>query len=277
MKLSGKVAVISGAGSGIGRACAIAFAEKGCAVAISDINQDRINETQEMLSKYDIRVHASVLDVKDWEAWQNYSKEVIAHFGAVDIILNNAGVTLGPFSVEEVSMEKFRWVMDINFWGMVYGSKAFLSHLKSRPEACVANISSILGLGAISSQAPYCASKFGIRGFSESLRMEAYADFPQVNVLSIHPGGIQTRIARDADWGNLDVSQEEKDLQAAEFEKSFINTPAYAANAILGAIEKDKKRLLIGKDAKDMWRIIKWFPVRYTKYLYDRLIKDVSI
>ncbi len=269
--------MISGAGSGIGRASAIGFAKKGASLAISDIDQNRIKETVELLQKYNVDVHSTVLDVREWDNWQSYRKVVLDHFGHVDIVLNNAGVTLGPFTIEEVPIEKFKWVMDINFWGMVYGTKVFLSDLKSRPSACVANISSILGLGAISNQGPYCSSKFGIRGFNESLRMEALANFPHVNVLSIHPGGIQTRIARDADWGDQDVTEEHKNQQADEFEKSFINTPEYAANAIITAIEKDKTRLLIGKDAKDMWRMIRWFPVSYTKMFYKRIIKDLEL
>ena len=277
MDVKNKVVVITGAGSGIGRASAIGFAQKGASVAISDIDQARIDETKEILQQYNVKVHSTVLDVRDWDAWQSYRKTVLDYFGQVDIVLNNAGVTLGPFTIEDVPLEKFRWVMDINFWGMVYGTKVFLPDLRSRPAACVANISSILGLGAISNQGPYCSSKFGIRGFNESLRMEAMADFPHVNVLSIHPGGIQTRIAKDADWSGQDVSEEQKNLQTEEFEKSFINTPAYAANAIITAIEKDKSRLLIGKDAKDMWRLIRWFPVSYTKKFYNRLIKDLDI
>jgi len=277
MDIRNKVVVITGAGSGIGRASAIGFAKKGASLAISDIDQERIDETAEHLQQFDVKVHSTLLDVKDWKAWQSYRKAVIDHYGHVDVVLNNAGVTLGPYTIEDVPIEKFEWVMDINFWGMVYGTKVFLPDLRSRPSACVANISSILGLGAISNQGPYCASKFGIRGFNESLRMEAMTDFPHVNVLSIHPGGIQTRIARDADWGDQDVTEEHKRRQADEFEKSFINTPDYAANQIISAIENDRKRLLIGKDAKEMWRWIRWFPVSYTKMFYKRLIKDIHI
>jgi len=278
MNIKGKVVVVSGAGSGIGKASAHAFAQRGADVAITDIDKDRIHDTaEELRGKYSVKVDAQVLDVTDWAAWQHYRNDIISKFGQVDIVLNNAGVTLGPFSVEEVPMEKFEWVMNINFWGMVYGTKAFLPDLKARPEACVANISSILGLGAIGSQAPYCSSKFAIRGFNESLRMEALAEFPQLNVLSIHPGGIQTRIARDADWGGLDFNEEEKLERAKKFEESFINTPKYAAEQILAAVEKDKKRLLIGKDAKSMWRMIKWFPIGYTKMFYKQIVKDLDI
>lgn len=277
MNLTNKVVVISGAGSGIGRATSLLCAKKGAKLAISDVDNDRLQETVAMIKNQGAEVHNQILDVSDWDAWQRYSDVVIQHFGQVDVVLNNAGVTLGSFSIEEVSIEQFKWVMDINFWGMVYGTKAFLTHLKGRPEAAVANISSILGLGAISDQGPYCASKFGIRGFTESLRMEAMIDFPHVNVLSIHPGGIQTNIARDANWGDKEISQAEQDKMAKEFEKTFINTADYAATTIVDALEKKKQRLLIGNDAKRMWRVINWFPVSYTKKLYNSLIKDIDV
>ena len=252
-------------------------AKKGAKLAISDIDNERLQDTVNSAKKMGVEVHSQILDVSDWEAWQKYSDAVVQHFGQVDIVLNNAGVTLGSFSIEEVTIEQFKWVMDINFWGMVYGTKAFLTHLKSRPEAAVANISSILGLGAISDQGPYCASKFGIRGFTESLRMEAMVNFPHVNILSIHPGGIQTNIAKDANWGEKEISQEERDKMAKEIEKSFINTADYAATTIVDALEKKKQRLLIGNDAKRMWRVINWFPVSYTKKLYDSFIKNIDI
>lgn len=277
MKFTNKVVVISGAGSGIGRACALLCAKKGARVAITDIDHDRLQETVALVKKEGAEVHNQILDVSDWSAWQSYCDAVIEHFGQVDVVLNNAGVTLGSFSIEEVSIEQFKWVMDINFWGMVYGTKAFLTHLKSRPESAVANISSILGLGAISDQGPYCASKFGIRGFTESLRMEAMVNFPHVNILSIHPGGIQTNIAKDANWGDKEISKEEQDKMAKEFEKTFINTADYAATTIVDALEKKKQRLLIGNDAKRMWRVINWFPVSYTKKLYDSMIKNIEL
>jgi len=277
MDINGKVVVISGAGSGIGRATAVLCAKMGASLAISDIIQSKIDETRKVVADLGAPVHSTTLDVGDWDAYQRYGTAVIDHFGHVDIVLNNAGVALGSFTVEEVTIERFKWLMDINFWGMVYGTKVFLPYLKQRQASTVINISSILGLGAISGNSAYCSSKFAIRGFTESLRMEAMVDFPHVNVLSVHPGGIQTNIARDANWGDKDVSQEEKDRLAAEVEKAFINTPEYAAKTIIKAVQKDKKRLLIGKDAKSMWRVIKWFPVGYTKLLYKSLVKDLEL
>lgn len=271
-----KVVVISGAGSGIGRALALNFAKVGAKLAISDINQENLNETAAQVEKLDTSVHKQILDVANWEDYQLYGKSVINHFGHVDIVINNAGVALGSFTVEEVTIEKFKWLMDINFWGMVYGTKVFLPHLRSRTESSITNISSILGLAAISKQAPYCASKFAIRGFTEALRMEAMLDFPHVHVLSVHPGGIQTNIAKNAEWGDKVVSDAEKDRMAKEFEKTFINTPDYAAKDILNAIRKQKQRLLIGKDARRLWRFVHWFPVRYTKLLYKHYLKEID-
>lgn len=274
MVIKDKVVVISGVGSGIGRATALLCAKKGAHLAISDIDLSALRKTANEAAGLGANVQADVLDVADWDAFQMYGQKVLNYFGHVDIVINNAGVTLGSFSVEEVEIDKFKWLMDINFWGMVYGTKVFLPSIKSRPEGTVVNISSILGLGAIANQAPYCASKFGIRGFTESLRMEALAEFPHVNVLSVHPGGIQTNIARRANWGDKDVSEEDKERMAKQFEETFINTADYAAETIVDAIEKNKKRLLIGKDAKQMWRIIRWFPVSYVKKFYNTMIKD---
>ena len=277
MKIKEKVVVISGAGSGIGRATALLCASSGASLAISDLDAGKLKETENLLKEHGTPVHALTLDVSDWGGYQEYGQKVIDHYGHVDIVLNNAGVALGSFTVEEVDIDQFKWLMDINFWGMVYGTKVFLPHLKKRKESTLINISSILGLGAVSEQSPYCSSKFAIRGFTESLRMEAMVDFPHVNILSVHPGGIKTNIAKNANWADKVISQEEKDRLATEFEKTFINSPAYAAEAIIKAVQKKNKRLLIGNDAKRMWRIINWFPVRYTRFLYNSLIKDLDI
>ena len=272
MKFNQKVVVISGAGSGIGKALALECAQKGAKLAISDISADNLTKTREEAEAIGAEVHATVLDVAHWEDYQAYAAQVVNHFSHVDIVINNAGVALGPFSVEETRLDEFEWLMDINFWGMVYGTKAFLPYLRRREEASLANVSSILGIGALAKNSAYCASKFAIRGFTETLRMEAAIEFPHVNILSIHPGGIQTNIVRNAKWNDERISEEEKAEKNAEFEKSFINTPAYAAKSIVKAIEKNKKRLLIGNDAKWMARVIGWFPVLYTKIMMKGLV-----
>lgn len=276
MNIQGKVCVVSGAGSGIGRALALEMAKKGGRLAISDVDPQRLSDVSQELEELGAEVHSQTLDVRSWPGYQAYAQEVIDHFGQVDIVINNAGVALGSYTVENIPIDQFEWLMDINFWGMVYGTKVFLPHLRKRKEAAVANVSSILGLGAISNQSAYCSSKFAIRGFTESLRMESFVDFPQVNVLSIHPGGIQTNIAKDARWADDEVSKQEQEELAQNFEKTFINTPTYAANDIIEAIEKKKKRLLIGSDAKKMWRLISWFPVSYTQKFLKSFMKDAD-
>lgn len=276
MNIKGKVCVVSGAGSGIGRAVALAMAQKGGRLAISDVDPQRLSDVSQELEEMGAEVHSQTLDVRSWSGYQAYAQDVIDHFGTVDIVVNNAGVALGSYTITDIPMDEFEWVMNINFWGMVYGTKAFLPHLRKQKEAAVANVSSILGLGAISHQSAYCSSKFAIRGFTESLRMESYIDFPHVNVLSIHPGGIQTNIAKDARWADSEKSRQEQEALAKNFEKTFINTAEYAANDIIEAIEKNKKRLLIGSDAKKMWRVISWFPVSYTQKFLKSIMKDVD-
>lgn len=276
MNFKDKVVVVSGAGSGIGRALALNFAKAGAKLAISDINPEHLNDTAAELEKLNAKVHKHILDVASWEDYQRYAEAVIEDFGHVDIVINNAGVALGSFTVEEVTIEQFKWLMDINFWGMVYGTKAFLPHLRKRTASSVTNISSILGLASITKQAPYCASKFAIRGFTESLRMEAMLDFPHVHILSVHPGGIQTNIAKNAEWGEKEISEAERERMAQEFEKTFINTADYAAEDIMNAIQKKKQRLLIGKDARKLWRFVHWFPVGYTKLLYKHYLKEID-
>jgi NAD(P)-dependent dehydrogenase (short-subunit alcohol dehydrogenase family) len=274
--LSGKVAVITGAGSGIGRALAIELDAAGCILALSDINQGALDQTAKMLGHKDLHSY-NRLDVSNWGQWQEYGRGLSDYHDHIDLMINNAGVALGAFSIEEVSIPDFEWLMGINFWGMVYGTKTFLPILKQSQEACLVNISSILGIAGLDRQGAYCSSKFGIRGFTEALRMEAMANFPHVNILCVHPGGIQTDIAKNAKWENSGLTEEERHEANKKIEQTFINTPSYAAKTIIQAIRKKKKRLLIGKDAKWMYQLTKWFPVAYTSILYKQLIKRYQL
>ncbi len=278
MKLNDKVAVITGAGSGIGRALAVSLATRGCRLMLNDARGEALEETLALLGPTDEdSIRTQIFDVADWQAMEAFASKVAEHFGQVDLVINNAGVALGAYHAESVPIEDFKWLMDVNFWGMVYGSKAFLPHLKQRPEACLVNISSILGLLAVAKQSPYCASKFAIRGFTESLRMEAMMEFPHVNIMSVHPGGIKTNIARHSKWDKSDLTQEEREAMTAEFEKSFINTPDYAARTILKGVEKRKKRVIVGNDAWWMSKIAWWFPVSYTRVLIHTFMRKYDL
>ena len=242
----GRVVAITGAGSGIGRALALEAAARGAHLALSDVNVDRVAETAALVPPGDRRVTTTALDVADRAAVHAWADDVVADHGSVNVIINNAGVALMA-PVAELTIEDFRWLMDINFWGVVHGTDAFLPHLKAAGSGHVVNISSVFGLMAIPSQAAYNASKFAVRGYTDALRIELEVEGSQVSATTIHPGGIKTNIARDA-RGNADDP-----ALRAESERSFDavarTTPEKAARQILDAVEKNRRRALIGPDA----------------------------
>jgi len=246
--LSGRVAVITGAGSGIGQATAIELSKQGCLLAISDINEKELQETHNTIQELGNEVHSKVLDVADKDAFYAYADEVVERYGKVNIVINNAGVALGA-SLENTSYEDFEWIMNINFWGMVYGTKAFLPHLKKSDAGHIANVSSVFGIIASPNTGAYNATKFAIRGFNETLRAEMKIHDYGISVSSIHPGGIKTNIARDSRkddelLGNIDPKKID-----AKFQKIAMTTPEQAAKTIIKGIKKDKMRILIGLDA----------------------------
>jgi len=212
--------------------------------------------------------------VADREAVYCFVDEVTEKHGQVDGVINNAGVALGRISVKEVNWEQFEWIVNINMWGMIYGTKAFLPHLIMRPEAFVINLSSIFGITGIPKQAPYCTTKFAIRGFTESLRIEMMLEHPHVNVMSVHPGGISTNIVNNSRWDGAT----EKDIKKLkkEFDQSAVTTPEEAARQIIKGIEKKKGRVLIGNDASVIDKIVRWFPDTYPKLVlqYFRRLDD---
>ncbi|MFK7773212.1 MAG: SDR family NAD(P)-dependent oxidoreductase [Saprospiraceae bacterium] len=272
--LQDKVVVITGAASGIGKALAQHFAKAGSHLALNDFNEAGLLQTvKELQSIATGKIFTSPFDVSKVENFEKFAEQVSKTFGRVDIVINNAGVALGRVSVEEVSYEDFEWVMNINFWGMVYGTKTFLPLLKKQPEAALVNISSVFGIAGIGHQGPYCASKFAIRGLTESLRMEAMMDFPHVKIHSVHPGGIKTNIARSAKWVGEEVSKEEFEETTERFEKMFITTPESAAATIVKGIQKKKSKILIGKDAKQLDLMVRLMPQGYTKLVINQFKK----
>lgn len=268
--LSGKVIVITGVGSGIGRALAISLSKQNAMLALNDIDQKNLDDTIDQCKQSKNKILSFAFDVSSKEEWKVFRDKVMDQYGHVDIVINNAGVALGNYTIDEVSLEDFEWLMGINFWGMVYGTKIFLEDLKARQSAAVVNISSVFGLGGVSRNGPYCASKFGIRGFTETLRMEALLSYPHLQVHSVHPGGIKTNIARKAPW-NPAYSEEEKKEQLEETEAAFLTTPAVAAETIIKGIQANRSKILIGKDAWVFDKIIRLFPVRYTKMIAKKV------
>lgn len=244
-----KVAAITGGASGIGRALALELAKRGCHLALSDVNETGLRETVSFVESYGVRVTQQRLDVAERDAVYAWADRVVADHGQVNLIFNNAGVALGA-TVEDVRYEDFEWLMDINFWGVVYGTKAFLPHLKASGDGHVINISSLFGLLGIPSQAAYNAAKFAVRGFTESLREELDMMHCGVSATSVHPGGIKTNIAKsarmDASVGSLGLDEKNS---IAKFEKLFMTTAERAARIILGAVQGNKRRVLVGQDA----------------------------
>jgi NAD(P)-dependent dehydrogenase (short-subunit alcohol dehydrogenase family) len=246
MQYDGKTAVITGAGSGIGRALAIDLAGRGARLAISDVNLAAVAETATVCETAGARVRHYELDVADRQAVLAHADNVVAEFGTVNLVVNNAGVALMA-NVVDMSWEDLDWLMGINFWGVVHGTKAFLPHLIASGEGHLVNISSVFGFVGVPSQSAYNAAKFAVRGFTEALRQEMLIARHPVGVSCVHPGGIRTNIARDARASKaLDVDREK---QASDFARAARTTPEQAAATILRGVERGRPRILIGADA----------------------------
>lgn len=260
---SDQVAVITGAGSGIGRALAINLAKRGCHLALADIDQNGIEETVKRLPTT-TEVSKHVLDVADKEQFKGFVDDVVAVHQKVDLVINNAGVAYTA-RLENTSDEDFEWLMGINFWGVVYGSKMFLPHLRKSPDAHIVNISSVFGLISLPYQGVYNSSKFAVRGYTEALRQEMSLD-SNIHVTCVHPGGIKTNIAKNARMSETPAKASAEQF-VREFDKVARTSPDRAAHVIVKAIEKNQRRLLIGVDA----RVIDWAQRLMPSY-YDKLI-----
>lgn len=255
------VVVITGAGSGIGRALARRIAlEKPAGMALCDINDGALRETAESIP--DVRISVHVADVSDKASMQEFVDKVIAEHGRVTHVINNAGAALGG-SVSEVSVEDLQWLMGINFWGVVYGTKMFLPYLRQEESAHIVNISSIFGLVAPPGQAAYCASKFAVRGFSESLRHEL--EGTNVSVSVVHPGGVKTNIANNARIGEgVTMTDAELEERRQKYNENLAwNSPEKAAEIIVKGIKARNPRILVGSDAAITSVISRLFPKRY--------------
>jgi NAD(P)-dependent dehydrogenase (short-subunit alcohol dehydrogenase family) len=260
-----KVAAITGAGSGIGRALALELARQRCAVALSDVDEEGLRGTVDQVNRLGVVVTSQRVDVADREAVYAWADQVVCDHGKVNLIFNNAGVALAA-TVESMSYEDFEWLMNINFWGVVYGTKAFLPHLKASGDGHIVNISSVYGLAGIPSQSAYNSAKFAVRGFTESLRQELDMMSYGVSATSVHPGGIKTGIARSSridssirDIGISDIGTREK------FEKSFITSADKAARVILDGVQRNQRRVLIGPDARVFDWVVRLLPTAYQR------------
>jgi len=246
MKYSGRTAVITGAGSGIGRALAVELTERGANVAISDINEAGLSETVELCDRAGTKTVAYRLDVADRGAVLQHAEEVVRDFGAVHLVVNNAGVALGA-TVEEMTWADWDWLMGINLGGVVNGTKAFLPHLTASGDGHLVNISSVFGFVGVPTQSAYNAAKFAVRGFTEALRQEMIIARKPVGVHCVHPGGIDTNIARAARTSERLGTDREK--QARDFSRIARTSPESAAKSILRGVDRNSARILVGPDA----------------------------
>jgi butyryl-CoA dehydrogenase len=249
-RFDGRVAAITGAGSGIGRALARDLADRGTHLALSDIDEVGLGETVQLCEGKGVKVTAQRVDVADRAAVFAWADQVVADHGKVHLVFNNAGVALGA-TVEAMSYDDFEWLMDINFWGVVHGTKAFLPHLIETGEGHIVNLSSVFGLLSIPSQSAYNAAKFAVRGFTDALRIELDVARNGVSCTTVHPGGIKTNIVRNArmDDSATAFTSGTPDV-GTEFDKIAMTTPEKAARQILKAVERNRRRALIGPDAK---------------------------
>lgn len=259
---TGKVAVVTGAASGIGRALAVELGRRGARLAISDVDVTGLAETESLVRAVGAEVRSDTLDVSQRELVLTYADTVAEHFGAVHLVFNNAGIAFTG-NVEQMSFKDFDRVMDVDFWGVVNGTKAFLPHLVASGDGHVVNISSVFGLFSVPSQSAYNAAKFAVRGFTEALRQEMVNGGRPVKVTCVHPGGIKTNIARNGDQ----VEGLDHDQLATSFDKLARTSPAKAADVILAGVEKNKARVLIGADA---WVLDKF--IRVTGSGYQRIV-----
>ncbi len=256
-----KVAAITGAASGMGRTLALELARRGCHLSLSDVNEKGLAETAAMVGKLGVKVTTAKINVADRDAMFAWADQTARDHGKVNLIFNNAGVALGAF-VETVKPEDFEWIMGINFWGVVWGTQAFLPHLKKAGEGHIVNTSSLFGLLSVPTQGTYNASKFAVRGYTEALRQELDMANCGVSATCVHPGGIRTNIARTAkmDESMHKATGGKTEEARAKFDKLLNATSAEsAARTILGAVEGNKRRVLVGLDAKFLDKVVRLF------------------
>ncbi|HEX8291019.1 MAG TPA: SDR family NAD(P)-dependent oxidoreductase [Pyrinomonadaceae bacterium] len=261
MRLEGRTAVITGAGGGIGRAIALSLARRGCHLALADIDEAGLAGTADLIR--DVRLSLHPLDVADRAAVADLPERVAAEHPGVDLLFNNAGVALGG-TFEQVSEEDFEWLFEINFWGVVRMTRAFLPALRASGDARVVNLSSVYGLVAPPGQAAYSASKFAVRGFSEALRHEL--EGTGVGVTVVHPGGVATSISEKARVP-AGVSPEEVERRREKFRKLLRLPPEVAGETIVRGVERRKSRVLVGSDARAVSAIARIMPASYWKVL----------
>ena len=265
----GKVAVVTGAGSGIGRELALELARRGARLALSDVGEDGLAATADQVKALGAEVHTARVDVSDRAAVEAYAAEVAAHFGVVHQVYNNAGIAGAGSSVLDTDWAVYERVLSINLFGVIHGTKAFLPHLIASGDGHVVNVSSLNGFMGQPSLSAYCASKFGVRGFTESLRGEMVLEGLPVQVTVVHPGGVRTNIATaaltEARAMGVEITAEQE-ARSRMYNEKLLKLPAdQAARTVVDGVEAGRPRVLVGRDAKAVDRLVRLLPARYPK------------
>jgi NAD(P)-dependent dehydrogenase (short-subunit alcohol dehydrogenase family) len=272
----GKVAVVTGAGSGIGRQLAFELAKRGARLALSDVDELGLGETADRAEALGAEVYTARVDVSDRQAVLAHADAVAAHFGVVHQVYNNAGISGGGRSVLDTDWETYDRTLGVNLFGVLHGTKAFLPHLVASGDGHVVNISSLNGFMAQPTLSAYCASKFAVRGFTEVVRTEMIAAGHPVQVTVVHPGGVRTDIAsataREAQAQGIELSAAEAARQRVYDEKLLTMPAEQAARIVVDGVEAGKPRVRVGKDAVLVDRLVRLLPARYpvVSAWYDR-------
>jgi len=282
-EFSGKVAVVTGAASGIGRALARELARRGARLALSDVNAPGLAETALLITGEvpSAQVQSSRLDVSDRAAVAAYADTVAARYGVVHQLYNNAGIA-GFGKIGETPWEVFDRVIAVDLWGVIHGTRAFLPHLLASGDGHVVNVSSVYGIMGAPDNGPYCAAKFGVRGFTEVLRAELERERAPVKVTVVHPGGVRTNVAT----ATLELGRElgheptEEDLRLLRiYNERFLRMPPErAAQIILAGVQAGKPRVLVGNDAKLIDLLVRAFPGSHARVqlAIERLVARIT-
>ena len=276
--VDGKVCAVTGAGSGIGRALALELERRGARRALSDVDEAGLAETQRLLSR---EAHTARVDMADRDAVVAWAADVAQHFGVVHQVYNNAGIAFSR-TVEESEWADYERVLGVNLWGVIHGTKAFLAHVIASGDGHVVNVSSLNGYLAQGEMSHYCASKFAVRGFTESLRIEMLDAGHRVGVTSVHPGGVRTSIADNALESaralGMEVTAAHEARRRTYNEKLLRMPPAEAARIIVDGVEAGKGRVRVGRDARFVDRFVRLAPERYPRLVvaFDKRLRGTG-
>lgn len=259
--LKNKVFIITGAGSGIGRALALLLAREGARLALNDWNTNSLQATVDLLEQQNAFAYSQAFDVSDRPAWEAFTKNVNEHFGSIDGIFNNAGITTFPETIPETDPIDFSRVLETNLWGVIHGSQVALPYLLKQKESLLVNVSSILGLMGYAGQGAYVTAKFAVSGFTETLRQELAGT--GVLVATVHPGPVKTNITRNIKYNDKELL----DKLSTMFDNAAITTAEEAAAIIIAGIKKGRHRILLSPRTKMLDRLVRLLPNSYHRYL----------